>query len=49
MTVSPPLINWLTCGNTSNQKLKENISTTQTEAIKLLSTGERIVEIQGDQ
>ncbi|MEL6472349.1 MAG: DUF5615 family PIN-like protein [Cyanobacteria bacterium J06554_11] len=44
----PPQIIWLTCGNTSNKRLKEIFSAALTEAIALLHTGERLVEISGD-
>ncbi len=36
---------WLTCGNTSNRKLKKILSQTLTEAVSLLNSGETIVEI----
>lgn len=41
----PPQIIWLTCGNTSNSKLKEILSQTLVEAMELLDSGEEIVEI----
>jgi predicted nuclease of predicted toxin-antitoxin system len=41
----PPQILWLTCGNTSNAKLKEILSKALPKAIELLSQGEAIVEI----
>jgi predicted nuclease of predicted toxin-antitoxin system len=44
---SPPQIIWLTCGNTSNARLKEILSSTLPDALKLLQTGERLVEING--
>lgn len=42
---APPQIIWLTCGNTSNSKLKEILSSSLNEAIQLLEAGEKIVEI----
>lgn len=42
---APPKIIWLTCGNTSNANLKNILSKTLTDAITLLESGERIVEI----
>lgn len=45
---SPPKIIWLTCGNTSNKKLKEILSANLLKSISLLSSGERIVEISGE-
>ena len=41
----PPQIIWLTCGNTSNARLKEILSKTLAKAIELLESGEEIVEI----
>lgn len=41
----PSQIIWLTCGNTSNSKLKEILSQTLVEAIALLDSGEELVEI----
>jgi predicted nuclease of predicted toxin-antitoxin system len=41
---SPPQIIWLTCGNTSNARLKEILSLTLLDALQLLQTGERLVE-----
>ncbi|EDX84808.1 hypothetical protein S7335_2505 [Synechococcus sp. PCC 7335] len=45
---SPPQIIWLTCGNTSNAKLREILSETLPKALKILATGETLVEISGD-
>jgi len=42
---SPPRIIWLTCGNTSNANLKIILSKTLQDAIDLLESGERIIEI----
>jgi predicted nuclease of predicted toxin-antitoxin system len=42
---SPPKIIWLTCGNTSNANLKIILSKTLQDAIDLLESGEKIVEI----
>lgn len=42
---SPPKIIWLTCGNTSNARLKEILTATLNDAIELLQNGEEIVEI----
>jgi predicted nuclease of predicted toxin-antitoxin system len=41
----PPKVIWLTCGNTSNARLKEILSATLEKALELLQTGERLVEI----
>ncbi len=43
----PPRIIWLTCGNTSNARLREILGTTLRDALELLRTGERLVEISG--
>lgn len=45
---SPPQIIWLTCGNTSNIRLREILSATLPEALELLRSGEALVEISGD-
>ncbi len=42
---SPPKIIWLTCGNTSNARVKEILTATLNDAIELLQNGEEIVEI----
>jgi predicted nuclease of predicted toxin-antitoxin system len=41
----PPKVIWLTCGNTSNARLKEILTETLEKALKLLQAGERLVEI----
>ncbi|NDJ22822.1 hypothetical protein GS682_14500 [Nostoc sp. B(2019)] len=33
---APPQVNWLTCGNTSNDRLKQILSSTLLEALELL-------------
>ena len=43
----PPQIILLTCGNTSNERLKEILSSKLSEALALLSLGEPLVEISG--
>lgn len=45
---SPPQIIWLTCGNTSNARLREILSETLPTALELLAAGETLVEISGD-
>lgn len=42
----PPQIIWLTCGNTSNTRLREILSATLPEALELLRAGEALVEIR---
>lgn len=42
---SPPQIIWLTCGNTSNERLQEILTQTLQEALDLLSNTEPLVEI----
>ena len=44
---SSPQVIWLTCGNTSNARLKEILSATLPDAISLLRSGESLVEITG--
>ena len=42
---APPQIIWLTCGNTSNARLKKILSAALPEALNLLAAGEPLVEI----
>lgn len=44
----PPQIIWLTCGNTSNARLREILSVTLPKALELLRASEVLVEISGD-
>lgn len=43
---APPQIIWVTCGNTSNARLKEVLAATLSVALDLLSSGEPLVEIR---
>ncbi len=45
----PPQVIWLTCGNTSNARLKQIFTTTLQDAIDLLEVDERLVEISDAQ
>ena len=45
---TPPHVVWLTCGNTSNARLKEILSKTLPQALAMIASGESIVEIEGD-
>ena len=42
----PPQIIWLTCGNTSNARLKQILTNALPRAIMLLESGEPLVEIR---
>lgn len=42
----PPQVLWLTCGNTSNARLRVILSKTLADALALLAAGEEIVEIR---
>ena len=42
---SPPRVIWITCGNTSNSRLKAIFSETLADALELLERGEALVEI----
>lgn len=42
---TPPKLIWVTCGNTSNARMREILSTTLPKAKELLESGENIVEI----
>jgi predicted nuclease of predicted toxin-antitoxin system len=44
----PPQIILLTCGNTSNDRLKEILTSKLSEALDLLNSGESLVEISGN-
>ncbi|MDO8755301.1 MAG: DUF5615 family PIN-like protein [Anaerolineales bacterium] len=44
---APPKIIWVTCGNTSNIKLKSILLVNLQEAVKLLESDEILVEITG--
>jgi predicted nuclease of predicted toxin-antitoxin system len=41
----PPQILWVTCGNTSNARLKEVLAKSLRKGIQLLGQGERLIEI----
>jgi predicted nuclease of predicted toxin-antitoxin system len=41
----PPQVIWVTCGNTSNARLKEILTNTLPKALELLQEGEELVEI----
>lgn len=41
----PPKVIWVTCGNTSNLRLKEILGSTMANAMHLLDSGEKLVEI----
>lgn len=42
---APPQVIWLTCGNTSNARLKQILTKALPQAIALLDAGEPLVEI----
>ena len=42
---APPQVIWVTCGNTSNARLKEILTNTLAKALELLGSGEELVEI----
>ena len=43
---TPPQVIWLTCGNTSNARLRQILVKTLHQAILLLAAGEPIIEIK---
>ncbi|HEY3857505.1 MAG TPA: DUF5615 family PIN-like protein [Verrucomicrobiae bacterium] len=43
----PPKIIWITCGNTSDAALREILTAKFGEALRLLESGENLVEICG--
>ena len=42
----PPQVIWLTCGNTSNARLKQILLNALPRAIELLESGEPLVEVR---
>jgi predicted nuclease of predicted toxin-antitoxin system len=44
---SPPQVIWITCGNTSNDRMREVLATALPRALALLAQGEPLVEISG--
>lgn len=42
----PPQVIWLTCGNTSNARLRTILTKTLAQALALLAAGEKMVEIR---
>jgi predicted nuclease of predicted toxin-antitoxin system len=44
----PPQVLWLTCGNTSNVRLEQILTTTLAKALELIEAGEPLVEINAD-
>jgi predicted nuclease of predicted toxin-antitoxin system len=42
----PPAVIWLTCGNTSNARLREILAGTLGDAMELVGGGESLVEIR---
>jgi predicted nuclease of predicted toxin-antitoxin system len=42
---TPPKVIWLTCGNTSNARLREILEQHLEKALELLQEGEQLVEI----
>lgn len=43
---APPKIIWLTCGNTSNKRLKEIFTVNLQKAFDLLISGENLIEVK---
>ena len=41
----PPQVVWITCGNTSNERLRRVLTTSFPKALELLKRGEPVVEI----
>ena len=42
---APPQVIWVTCGNTSNARLKEILTNTLPKALDLINFGEKLIEI----
>jgi len=43
----PPQVIWITCGNTSNIRMREVLAVALPQALALLARGEPLVEISG--
>ncbi len=41
----PPTVLWVTCGNTSNLRLREILASVLSSAVRLIESGESLVEI----
>ena len=44
----PPAVVWLTCGNTSNEALRELLKDALPRAIEMIGRGESLVELSGE-
>ena len=44
----PPQVVWVTCGNTSNARLKEIFTAVFLRAVGLIEAGEALIEISGN-
>jgi len=44
---APPQVIWVTCGNTSNARMREVLAIALPKALALLGQGESLVEISG--
>ncbi len=44
---APPKVLWVTCGNTSNENVRQLLGKTLKKALDLLASGEDLVEITG--
>jgi len=42
----PPQVIWVTCGNTSNARMREVLRSRLSDVLELLRSGERLVEIR---
>lgn len=45
----PPQVIWITCGNTSNARLKEVLTAALPQTLELLESGEQLVEISSNE
>lgn len=44
---TPPQVIWITCGNTSNARMREVLADALPKALDLLEEGESLIEISG--
>ena len=45
---APPQVIWISCGNTSNARLKQILASTLPKALEFLQSGEELVEITAE-
>lgn len=44
---APPQVIWISCGNTSNERMREVLAMALPKALALIEQGESLIEISG--